>query len=108
MNAAEKPVEFAIVVPAGIFFGMFCENSATLIWNLESMGILSERRNHGYSENSSSGKRIGTIDLVIMGSRGRTALRGVILGSVTHKVLHTAPCPVLVVRLSVLLFFVYF
>ncbi|MDA3941563.1 MAG: universal stress protein [Spirochaetia bacterium] len=38
------------------------------------------------------------INLIIMGSRGKSDLAGLILGSTTHKVLHTAPCPVLVVR----------
>jgi len=38
------------------------------------------------------------ISLIIMGSRGKSDIAGLILGSTTHKVLHTAPCPVLVVR----------
>lgn len=37
-------------------------------------------------------------DLIIMGSRGKSELEGLVVGSVTHKVLHLAPCPVLVIR----------
>ncbi len=37
-------------------------------------------------------------DLIIMGSKGKSDLEGLILGSVTHTVLHTASCPVLVIK----------
>jgi universal stress protein A len=37
-------------------------------------------------------------DLIIMGTRGRTGLAHVILGSVTERTLRSAACPVLTVR----------
>ncbi len=42
--------------------------------------------------------RLEGCDLIIMGSRGLGNLSGLILGSVTNKVLQGAPCSVLVVR----------
>ena len=42
--------------------------------------------------------KIEKCDLIIMGSRGLTNLASMIVGSVTNRVLQTAPCSVLVVK----------
>lgn len=38
-------------------------------------------------------------DLIVMGTHGRTGLQHILMGSVAEKVIRTAPCPVMVVRL---------
>jgi nucleotide-binding universal stress UspA family protein len=37
-------------------------------------------------------------DIIVMGSRGRSDLTGLVLGSTAHKVIHLSDLPVLVVR----------
>ena len=43
--------------------------------------------------------RAAKVDLVVMGTHGRKGLSRALLGSVAEKVVRTAPCPVLTVRL---------
>jgi nucleotide-binding universal stress UspA family protein len=38
------------------------------------------------------------VDLIVMGTHGRTGLQHILLGSVAEKVVRLAPCPVLVAR----------
>ena len=39
----------------------------------------------------------GTADLIVLGSVGSGPLKGLLLGSVAHRLLQIAPCPVLVI-----------
>jgi len=42
--------------------------------------------------------KIEKLDMIVIGSRGRNKLEGLLLGSCTQRVLNMAPCPVLVIR----------
>jgi nucleotide-binding universal stress UspA family protein len=52
---------------------------------------------HGAAEILEEAASVGATTIV-MGSRGLNALEGLVVGSTTHKVLHLASLPVLVVR----------
>ncbi len=39
-----------------------------------------------------------SIDLIVMGTHGRTGLSHVMLGSIAEKVMRDAPCPVMIVK----------
>jgi nucleotide-binding universal stress UspA family protein len=39
-----------------------------------------------------------SVDLIVMGTHGRTGLKHALMGSVAEKIVRTSPCPVLTVR----------
>ena len=61
--------------------------------SVEIRGDVGTRPAH---ELASIAKEIGA-DLIVAGTRGHTALGDLFVGSVTNRLLHIAPCPVLVV-----------
>ncbi|MDY7116953.1 universal stress protein [Halomonas sp. SSL-5] len=66
------------------------EQGATQVETVIAQGdparaILSESRKRG-------------VDAIVMGSRGLSDLKGFVVGSVSHKVAHTAECTVITVR----------
>lgn len=42
--------------------------------------------------------RLEQVDLIVMGTHGRTGIPHLLLGSIAERVVRTAPCPVLIVR----------
>ena len=52
---------------------------------------------HGAAQAIADTAREEGADLIVVGTRGHTALGGLLLGSVTQRLLHLASCPVLVV-----------
>ncbi|MBU4255787.1 MAG: universal stress protein, partial [Candidatus Thermoplasmatota archaeon] len=45
-------------------------------------------------------KNSGQNDIIVLGTKGRTGLEKILLGSVAENVVHHASCPVMVVRKS--------
>ncbi|HTP21307.1 MAG TPA: universal stress protein [Solirubrobacteraceae bacterium] len=61
--------------------------------SLEVKGDVGTRPAHAVADVA----RTTSADLIVMGTRGHSAIGGLIIGSVTTRLLHIAPCPVLVV-----------
>lgn len=100
--------------PPGVYFGMSGEALGTVRQDSEVeaqriLGLATDRVPGDVSVSTIlSRDPIGTAllrqigegqhDLVVMGSRGRGAVRSALLGSVSHFVLHHSPVPVLIVH----------
>jgi nucleotide-binding universal stress UspA family protein len=78
------------------------EDLASILVELQDEGISAEFSTHSGSpdciiEEIAAEKGV---DLVVMGTHGRTGLAHVLLGSVAERVVRTAPCPVITVKAS--------
>lgn len=51
------------------------------------------------AEQAEKTAREGGFDLIVVGNRGLSAISGMILGSVSSKILHTAKCQVIVIKI---------
>lgn len=56
-----------------------------LVWGMPERAIISQVTSQSH-------------DLIVIGSRGLSTFGGLLLGSVSDRVVHQAPCPVLVVK----------
>ena len=64
----------------------------------EKMGIKVRTEIHDGLPSHEIIERAEDVDLIVMGTLGRTGIKRVLLGSVAQEVIKQAPCPVLVVR----------
>ena len=65
---------------------------------IEAHGVVRDTLlGHAASEIVTEAKERG-VDVIVMGSRGRSDLAGLVLGSTAHKVIHLTDRPVMVVR----------
>ncbi len=107
LHAYELPVgvtaAYGVAIPEAVWTGMR-EAAATRLreaaQKLEAAGVPCETHVVASTPVEAINELAGTLpaDLVVMGTRGLTGLKHVLLGSVAERTLRTAPCPVLTVK----------
>lgn len=106
LHVVEAPVAYAGELPEPSFLGDLDRRAAEHLerWAAEVRGKTSapvktwSRVGWPGSETLAALDHDPTIDLVVMGTHGRTGIKRVLMGSVSEKVVRHARCPVLVAR----------
>lgn len=106
LHVVEAPVSFGAELPDPEFLRAADKRAAEQLerWAAELRGKVSvpvtirSRVGWAGAETLAAVDHDPTIDLVVMGSHGRTGIKRVLLGSVAEKVVRHARCPVLVAR----------
>lgn len=65
---------------------------------LEAEGVVQDAMQGHAATHIVDGAKERGASVIVMGSRGRSEIASLVVGSTAHKVLHLAECPVLVVR----------
>ncbi len=106
LHADEMPGVSDIPPPASVVAATRAENQAQLAgWQAEaasSLGRAVEARTFPGPAAPAIARTAGEerLDLLVTGTHGRRGFRHLVLGSVAERLVHLAPCPVLVVRRS--------
>jgi nucleotide-binding universal stress UspA family protein len=74
------------------------KDAATIFRGLDNVPVTTQYRRGEPSGEIIAAAAEAKADLIVMGSRGRGQIGGLILGSVSERVLHGAHVPVLIVR----------
>jgi glycine betaine transporter len=103
LNVGDQAAEMATEFPIGLDASLADARRERL---LKVLTPSAERELHPellFSEGAPAAEivrcaRERTVDLIVMGTHGRSGVSHALLGSVAERVVRTAPCPVLVVR----------
>lgn len=104
LHADESPGVSDIPPPASVVAAARAEAEARLAaWQAEassSLGRAVEARTFAGPAAPSVARIAGEerLDLLVTGTHGRRGFRHLVLGSVAERLVHLAPCPVLVIR----------
>ena len=103
LNVGEQATEIATEFPIGLDASLADAQRERLLKVLTPSAQAELRAEFLVSEGSPAAEIVRCalereVDLIVMGTHGRSGVSHALLGSVAERVVRTAPCPVLVVR----------